>query len=150
MVLLKEDHLLNVAKSSFTKGQPAFRFFGSNGKIVGAVENLAELITFLPEVHPFVLQHHMSIGAMQGIPEPHDNGSVVDVLGIPTPISDLPMWILYVLGDADLAKTLNHLNRTIKDPVLLKDKVLFTCREREKFLLAQVANPGSSSKTRLK
>ena len=63
----------------------------------------------------------------------------VDVLGIPTPISDLPMWVLYVLGDKKLAETLNHLSQEVQDPANLKIQVIEACRSREQFLLAQVA-----------
>ncbi|MFX0114108.1 MAG: hypothetical protein ACFFB3_06140 [Candidatus Hodarchaeota archaeon] len=145
MVLSKDDSVVNVAKTAFAKGQPAFRFIGSNGKVVGAVENLAELITFLPEVHPLVLQHHISKETTQGILELPENGSTMDAIGIPAPISDLLMWILYVLGDAELAKSLSYLSQTFKNPVILKEKVLDTCREREKFLLSRVIKSSSSS-----
>lgn len=147
MVLSNEETLLNVAVSSFAKGQPPFRFIGSNGKVMGAVENLAELITFLdgPEVHPVVLQHHISKEDTSGIIEFHRDGSTMDIIGIPAPISDLVMWILYVLGDADLANTLNNLNQTIRDPNTLKKKVLDECRKRERFLLAQIAKSANSN-----
>lgn len=144
MVLSKENALLNVAVTSFAKGLP-FRFIGSNGKVVGAVENLAELITFLPEVHPLVLQHHISKEATSGILEFHGDGSTMDIIGIPSPISDLVMWLLYVLGDAELANTLNNLNQTIRDPDILKEKVLDECRKRERFLLAQIAKSTNSN-----
>ncbi|MFW9914238.1 MAG: hypothetical protein ACFFGZ_01400 [Candidatus Thorarchaeota archaeon] len=147
MVLSKENALLNVAVTSFAKGQPPFRFIGSNGKVVGAVENLAELITFLQhtELHPVVLQHHISKETTSGILDFHMDGSTMDIIGIPAPLSDLVMWILYVLGDAELAYTLHNLNQTIKDPNILKEKVLDECRKRERFLLGQIAKSANDN-----
>ena len=139
MVISMEESLLNVARSAFTKGQPVFRFIGSNGKIIGMVENLPELVTILPQVHPVILHHHMTKEATHGIFEYQKEGRSTDILGIPIPISDLPMWILYVLGDTDLAETLIHLVQTIDDSAILKNKVTEACRDREKFLLTQIA-----------
>ncbi len=139
MVLSEGESIIGVAKAAFKKGQPAFRFVGSNGKISGIIENLPDLVSFLPQVHPLILQHHMSKDSVYGIVDNIESLGTVDILGIPTPISDLPMWILYVLGDKELAETLNHLSQEVHDTTDLKIKVIEACRSREQFLLAQVA-----------
>ncbi|NHJ01957.1 MAG: hypothetical protein EAX86_07410 [Candidatus Heimdallarchaeota archaeon] len=126
------DSIENIARESFRKCPPelAFRFYGSNGKIIASTSNLSELISTLPEIPATIAQFHVYRETTQGIfDEPAElDGPVVR--------SDLALWINYVLGDIELSRCVYELGKEFaNNPEELKQKVIEVLKEREQELI---------------
>ena len=119
------------AKEALKKCSPelAFRFYGSNGKIIAQTTNLSELISTLSEIPATIAQFHIFRETTQDIFEPrHLDGPVVR--------SDLALWINYVLGDTELSRSVYEIGKAESaDPEVLKKKIIELLKKREKELI---------------
>jgi hypothetical protein len=119
------------AKDALKKCSPglAFKFLGSNGKIIGRVTNLSDLISILPEIPATIAQFHIFRETTQDIFEPrHLDGPVVR--------SDLALWINYVLGDTELSIKVYEMGKSESaNPEILKKSIIELLKEREKELI---------------
>ncbi|WP_455140716.1 DUF5752 family protein [Candidatus Hodarchaeum mangrovi] len=120
----------NIPKEAFKKCSPelAFRFFGSNGKVLATITNLPELISILPEIPATIAQFHVFRETTYDFFEDRElDGPVIR--------SDLALWINYVLGDVELSRRIYDIGKSIKDAQLLKETVIEVLRKREQELM---------------
>lgn len=121
----------NFVKDAFKKCSPelAFRFFGSNGKVMAIISNLSELISTLPEIPATIAQFHIFRETSQELFDPKQlNGPVVR--------SDLALWINYVLGDAELSRRVYEIGKSeSNNPETLKQRVIELLKKREQELI---------------
>ena len=120
----------NIPKDAFKKCSPelAFRFFGSNGKVIATITNLPELISILPEIPATIAQFHV-------FRETTHDFFVNRELDGPVIRSDLALWINYVLGDVELSRRIYDIGKSIKDAPSLKQAVIEVLRKREQELI---------------
>ncbi|MHA1969193.1 MAG: DUF5752 family protein [Candidatus Hodarchaeales archaeon] len=123
------------AEDALRKCSPelAFRFYGSNGKIIAKTTNLSELISILPEIPATIAQFHIFRETTQDIFEPRHLDGHLDG---PVVRSDLALWINYVLGDTELSRRVYEIGKSESaNPEILKKKVIKLLKEREKELI---------------
>ena len=121
------------AKDVFKKcsSSLAFRFYGSNGKVIATTSNLPELISALPDIPATITQFHIFRETTQDIFEPKQlDGPVVR--------SDLALWINYVLGDVELSRRIYEIGKKEKEAEKLKAQVINILKEREQELIALI------------
>ncbi len=127
----------NFVKDAFKKCSPelAFRFFGSNGKVIAKISNLSELISTLPEIPATIAQFHIFRETSQELFDPKQlNGPVVR--------SDLALWINYVLGDAELSRRVYEIGKSEStNPKTLKQRVIELLKKREQELINLIRPP---------
>lgn len=121
----------NFVRDAFKKCSPelAFRFFGSNGKVMATISNLSELISTLPEIPATIAEFHIFRETSQELFDPKQlNGPVVR--------SDLALWINYVLGDAELSRRVYEIGKSEStNPETLKQRVIELLKKREQELI---------------
>jgi len=134
--------LAEIARSAF-KERPvdlAFLFRGSNGKVIACARNLHELVTILNDIPPSIVLFHAYRFADQSL-------FGEEVYSGPVVRSDLALWAMYVLNDAELSAVIYDLGRQAADgelsPEELKTRLQVVCRERERELVeaASSQNP---------
>jgi hypothetical protein len=126
----------NSARNVFKKCSPelAFRFYGSNGKVIATISNLSELISTLSEIPSTIAQFHIFRETTKDIFEQrHLNGPVVR--------SDIALWINYVLGDVELSRRIYEIGKAEKNAEKLKIKIIETLKERERELIEFIRSP---------
>jgi hypothetical protein len=132
--LVETNSIANFVKDAFKKCSPelAFRFFGSNGKVMATISNLSELISTLPEIPAIIAQFHIFRETSQGLFDPKQlNGPVVR--------SDLALWINYVLGDAELSRGVYEIGKSEStNPKTLKQRVIDLLKKREQELINSI------------
>ncbi|MFX0014212.1 MAG: DUF5752 family protein [Promethearchaeota archaeon] len=125
------DSSANFVGDAFKKCSPelAFRFFGSNGKVIATISNLSELISTLPEIPATIAQFHIFRETTQDLFESKElDGPVVR--------SDLALWINYVLGDAELSRRVYEIGKTESShPESLKKQIIELLKQRERELI---------------
>jgi len=119
----------NFAKDAFKKCSPelAFRFYGSNGKVIATISNLSELITTLSEIPPSIAQFHIFRETIDEIFDFQLNGPVVR--------SDIALWINYVLGDTELSRRIYEAGKEEKNADRLKKRIIKILKDREQELI---------------
>lgn len=126
------DSTVGFAKEAFKKCSPelAFRFYGSNGKVIATISNLSELITTLPEIPATIAQFHI-------FRETNKDLFNTTQLSGPVVRSDLALWINYVLGDVELSRRVYEIGKTeSNNPVTLKQQIIDLLKNRERELIA--------------
>lgn len=119
----------NFVKDAFKKCSPelAFRFYGSNGKVIATITNLSELITTLSEIPSSIAQFHIFRETTDGIFDLPLSGPVVR--------SDISLWINYVLGDTELSRRIYEAGKIEKNADRLKESIIRILKEREQELI---------------
>ena len=122
----------DLARNAFKKCHPelAFRFYGSNGKVIATITNLSELISTLSETPATIVQFHIFRETTDGIFDQQLDGPVIR--------SDIALWINYVLDDAELARRVYEIGKTETDADKLKETILIILKEREKELIKSI------------
>ncbi|UCG90075.1 MAG: hypothetical protein JSU57_06330 [Candidatus Heimdallarchaeota archaeon] len=125
------DSAASFVRDAFKKCSPelAFRFFGSNGKVIATISNLSELISTLPEIPATIAQFHIFRETTQ---------ELFDLKQLDGPVvrSDLALWINYVLGDVELSRRVYELGKTESiNPEALKQRVIELLKQREQELI---------------
>ena len=125
------DSVANFLKDAFKKCSPelAFRFYGSNGKVLATISNLSELISTLPDIPATIAQFHIFRETTDKIFEQKQlDGPVVR--------SDLALWINYVLGDIELSRRVYEIGKKeSNDPGNLKRQTIQILKKREQELI---------------
>ncbi|MHA2225990.1 MAG: DUF5752 family protein [Candidatus Hodarchaeales archaeon] len=125
------DSADNFLKDAFKKCSPelAFRFYGSNGKVLGTITNLSELISTLPDIPATIVQFHI-------FRETTDEIFEQKLLDGPVVRSDLALWINYVLGDIELSRRVYKIGREeSNNPESLKRLIIKILKNREQELI---------------
>ncbi len=125
------DSTDNFVRDAFKKCSPelAFRFFGSNGKVIATISNLSELISTLPEIPATIAQFHIFRETTKDL---------FDLKQLDGPVvrSDLALWINYVLGDVELSRRVYELGKMEStNPETLKQRVIDLLKQRERELI---------------
>ncbi|MFX1282248.1 MAG: DUF5752 family protein [Promethearchaeota archaeon] len=121
----------NFVRDAFKKCSPelAFRFYGSNGKVIATISNLSELISTLPEIPATIAQFHIFRETTQDLFE-------LKQLDGPVVRSDLALWINYVLGDVELSRRVYELGKMEStNPEALKRQIIELLKQRERELI---------------
>ena len=125
------DSSASFVREAFKKCSPelAFRFFGSNGKVIATITNLSELISTLPEIPATIAQFHIFRETTQGLFESKQ-------LSGPVVRSDLALWINYVIGDAELSRRVYEVGKVeSSNPENLKKRIIEILKQRERELI---------------